>query len=273
MKFLLFLLMSLPLISAAFTDVSVYKNTLEKSEIFLAWLESHKADFAKCTPEKKNEVITLCDRTVISIKESQKLFKMNPEELLAFLKNENIKLEILCKSDRGTTFHKWCSSQLKRTFFKEVSSLHGQYIPNENTIAITSDSSLGSLVHEYFHYRQFKNENLVFGKAYKRERIEIQNEVVKAFDLLIADVQDLEKAKKTNEAKSLLKYASGLSDVLMKFGFWQKLIDERNLFLVYTVFEKDLGVAAEDVELAKKNIGFLCNDKDLKPLLNKQECL
>ena len=273
MKPLLFLLLSFPILSAALTDVSVYKNTLDKSETFLAWLESHKADFAKCTPEKNGAVITLCDQTVINIKEAQKLFEMKPDELVAFIKNEKIKLEILCKSDRGTTFNKWCSSQLSRTIFKEVSSLHGQYIPNENTIAINSDSSLGSLVHEYFHYRQFKNDNKVFGKAYKHDRIEIQNSVVKAFDLLIADVQELEKAKKPNEAKALLKYATGLSDVLMKFGFWQKLIDERNLFLVYVNFQKELGIATEDVGLAKKNIGFLCNDKELKNLLSKEECL
>lgn len=270
MKLLLILL--LPTVCMALTDVSVYKNTLTKSETFFAWLEGHKADFAKCTPEKNDSKITLCDQTTINIKEAQKLFEMKPEELISFINNQKIKLEILCKSDRGTTFNKWCSAQSNRTFFKEVSSLHGQYIPSENTIAINSDSNRGSLVHEYFHYLQFKNENTVYGKAYKRERVEIQNEVVKAFDLLIADVQALEKAKKTDEAKSLLKYASGLSDVLMKFGFWQKLIDERNLFLVYIKFQKELGVATEDVELAKKNIGFLCQDKDLKSLLNKEEC-
>lgn len=272
MKLLLYLVFMSPFFAMALTDVSMYKNTLEKSEAFLAWLESHKADFAKCTPEKNNSLITLCDQTTINVKEAQKLFEMTPEELVNFINNEKIKLEILCKSDRGTTFKKWCSAQSNRTFFKEVSSLHGQYIPSENTIAINSDSNRGSLVHEYFHYRQFKNENKVYGKAYKRERIEIQNEVVKAFDLLITDVQELEKAKKTNEAKSLLKYASGLSDILMKFGFWQKLIDERNLFLVYINFQKDLGVASEDVDLAKKNVGFLCQDKELKNLLNKEEC-
>ena len=273
MKPLLFLLLSFPILSAALTDVSVYKNTLDKSDIFLAWLEGHKAEFAKCIPEKNETTVTLCDRTEINIKDAQKLFEMKPEELIAFINTEKIKLEILCKSDRSPTFNKWCSSQLNRAFFKEVSSLHGQYIPNENTIAINSDSNPGSLVHEYFHYRQFKNKNKVFGKVYKHDRIEIQNSVVKAFDLLIADVQELEKAKKPNEAKALLKYATGLSDVLMKFGFWQKLIDERNLFLVYVNFQKDLGIAAEDVGLAKKNIGFLCNDKELKNLLNKEECL
>ena len=197
---------------------------------------------------------------------------MQPAELVDFIKNKNIKLEIMCKEDSGTTFKNWCSTEFSRKFFKEVTSLHGQYIPNENTIALAGDSNFGSLIHEYIHYLQYQNTNKVFDHIYKKERIDVQNDIIKGFDTIIADVQILEKQKNKEAAKPLLKYVLSFSDILQKFGFWQKLIDERNIFLVYTKFSKELGIASEDVALAKKNIGFLCKDEKIKSLLSKEEC-
>ncbi len=194
-----------------------------------------------------------------------------PADLVEFIKNKNIQLEIMCKEDRVTTFKKWCSTNFSRNFFKEVTSLHGQYIPNENTIALASDSNFGSLIHEYMHYLQYQNTNKVFGHIYKKERIDVQNEIIQGFDKILADIQILEKQKNEKAAKPLLKYVLTFSDTLQKFGFWQKLIDERNLFLVYTKFSKELGISSEDVALAKKNLGFLCKDEKIKALLSKEE--
>lgn len=272
MKFAIILLFFISLNVRALTDEKTYLKSIKKSRDFLMWLEVHKDEFAKCVPEKNEDVMRLCDGTEINIKEIQRLFKLKPTDLVAFIKNEKINLEIMCKDDRGTTFKTWCSANQDRKFFKEVSSLHGQYIPNENTIAITSDSNFGSLIHEYIHYKQYQNRNKVYDHAYKRERIEIQNEVVSSFDSLIADIQVLEKQKRIDKAKSLIKFASEFSSILMKFGFWQKLIDERNIFLLYIKHAKELGIAEEDISLAAKNMVFLCNDKELKTIMNKNEC-
>lgn len=272
MKYIFFLILVFPILSSAFTEEKTYIKTLDHAKSFLSWLEEHKNDFAACEPKKIENNIRLCDGTEIEIKDIRKLFKLKPGELIDYIKMQNIKLEILCKNDRGETFKSWCSTTINRNFFKEVSSLHGQYIPNENTIALYSDSNFGSLIHEYLHYRQFQNNNKIYSHIYKKERIQTQNEIIKSFDLLIADVQQFEKEKKTAEAKALLKYAGEFSDLLMKFGFWQKLIDERNLFLSFIKFRKELGVPDEDVQLAEKNMTFLCHDKALSALLSKSEC-
>ena len=169
-----------PLLVSAVTEEKVFKNTLEKAQTFLLWLESHKDDFAKCSPMKKENTLVFCDGTDVKLTEIQKLFKLQPAKLVDFIKSEKIKLEIFCKDEKGLTFKDWCSTTQNRNFFKEVTSLHGQYIPAENTIALNSDSSRGSLIHEYLHYRQFKNENSIYGHIYKRERIDIQKEILQS---------------------------------------------------------------------------------------------
>lgn len=255
------------------TDQKVYLKSIEKSQMFLMWLDAHKKQFAQCAPIKVDNKIVLCDQTKVDIAEIKKLFKMTPAELVEFIKSKNIKLEIMCKDDRGTIFKNWCATDVNRKFFKEVTSLHGQYIPNENTIALASDSNFGSLIHEYLHYLQFQNKNEIYGRVYKKERVEIQNAIIKGFDNILADVQVLEKQKNEEAAKPLLKYVLTFSDSMQKFGLYQRIIDERNLFLLFMNFSKELGVPPEDVALAKKNIGFLCADEKIKTLLNKKECL
>lgn len=266
---LLFLFVST---ASALTDEKIYLKSIEKSQVFLMWLDAHKKQFAECSPKKVDNTIVLCDQTKVDIAEIKKLFKMKPAELIEFIKSKKIKLEIMCKDDRGTIFKNWCSTGANRKFFKEVTSLHGQYIPNENTIALVSDSNFGSLVHEYLHYLQFQNKNEVYGHVYKKERVEIQNDIIKGFDNILADVQVLEKQKNEEAAKPLLKYVTTFSDSMQKFGLYQRIIDERNLFLLFINFSKELGVPSEDVALAKKNIGFLCADEKIKSLLSKDEC-
>ena len=272
MKLILSILLFASISAHALTDEKTYIKSIENAQVFLMWLDAHKNQFAECTPKKVNNSIILCDQTKVDIVEINKLFKMKPAELIAFIMSKNIKLEIMCKDDRGTIFKNWCSREINRQFFKDVSSLHGQYIPSENTIALSSDSNFGSLIHEYLHYLQYQNKNEVYGHVYKKERVQIQNDIVKGFDNILADVQVLEKQKNVEAAKPLLKYVTTFSDSMQKFGFWQKLIDERNLFLVFINYSKELGVPSEDVDLAKKNVGFLCADSKIKPLLSKVEC-
>lgn len=248
------------------------KNVVKISESFFGWLDQNKSYFAKCIPEKKGNQIVLCDGTRIDIKTAKKYFKMKPAELVSFIKSEKINLEIFCQEKRKSNFKKWCSPNQNNKFFKDVSSLHGQYVPYTNTIVLHSDAYVGSLVHEYFHYKQFANMNLTHGKIYKKDRIEVQSQIISVFDQLIAEISELEKNKKTEEAKRILAHAIKLSELLHKFGFWQKLIDERNLFLTYILFSHELGISKGDVELARKNMKFLCRDTDFKAIINENEC-
>lgn len=255
-----------------------FQQNIKKAQNFIDWLEENKNNFASCKPKliKNNKLnenfIELCDGTQADFKLIKTLFAMSPKSLVEFIRKEKINLEIMCKSENENVFKDWCSTKYNRSFFKEVTSLHGQYIPEENTIALNSDSHVGSLIHEYFHYLQYINTNQKFGRIYKNERIEIQNELAVNFDLLISKIRQLEKEKKIEDIKKLLPYANQFSGLLMKFGFWQKLIDERNIFLTFKIFENELKVQKKDIDLALKNIGFLCADKELSPLLAKDEC-
>ena len=257
---------------------------ITKAETFLSWLNENKTYFATCTPKKNKETIELCDGTRIETALAKKLFKMNSTTLIQFIKNKKIKLEILCQKKRKEeTFKKWCKPNVNNSFFKEVSALHGQYIPYSNTIALHSDAYIGSLVHEFFHYLQYKNSNKILGHIYKNERIAIQAELIAVFDQLIAENQILRPPLKSgevsavqmrvDEAKKSIEKAQKLSDVLQKFGYWQKLIDERNLFLTFIQFGSELGIAPDDVELAHKNMKFLCRDSEFKSLFPSTECV
>ena len=83
----------------------------------------------------------------------------------------------------------------------------------------------------------------------------------------------LEAAGKKKDTIALLKPGAALGSALAAFSKWQKLIDERNLFLVTTLFAKQLGIPEVDQQLAKKNLGFLCKDPQLTELLKStSEC-
>lgn len=272
------LLLCLPLGAPASTDPDMalrgkVRTALERSKEFHAWLEEHKREWAECDPRRVDGKYVLCDGTEAEAAELQSLFrKKKPEQLVDFLKAKAIKLEVLCKDSARKTFTPWCSPNQSRAFFREVTALHGQFLPEENTILIHSDAYLGSLIHEYLHSLQFKNANQRFGRSYKQERIGVQEELKSALDAIIARVQELEKQGDKAGARAWLSPAVELSQAIAGFGLWQKLIDERNLFRLYILFQKQLGVASEDVALARKNMGFLCKDAQLKGLLPKVQC-
>ncbi len=247
---------------------------IAESEVFFKWLDNNKSYFASCKPKKVDNKIELCDGTTIETGLARKLFKLNAADLVQFIKDKKINLEIHCQDKRkNNLFKKWCKPNVNNSFFNEVSSLHGQYIAYNNTIALHSDAFIGSLVHEYFHYLQFNNSNKVLGHVYKKERIVLQAKLIKAFDQLILDTQVLEKNGQREQAKKSVVQATRLAAALQQFGFWQKLIDERNLFLIFIQFGPELGISQDDIDLARRNMKFLCRSIEFKSLVIAEECL
>ncbi len=249
------------------------RGPIEQANAFEAWLSSHESTWTLCRPKLKGDTIELCDSTLLEAKEIKWLYSLNPKDLVSFIKNKKIGIEVYCKKSGRQTFESFCIPNLKRNQLKQLSDIHGQYLPTENTIVIQSDAYPGSLVHEYMHYLQYQNNRKTNGKIYKRSRMEIEEKLISALDQLILEVKSLEAEGRKKEAIELLKPGVALGSTLAAFGKWQKLIDERNLFLVSTLFVEELGVPEIDRQLAKKNLGFLCNDPQLKDLLKgNPEC-
>lgn len=197
-------------------------------------------------------------------------------DLLKWINKKGIKTKILCDPSKGTIdrFKDRCTVEMGERVFQSVTSLHGKYSPEENTIFIRSSASQGSLIHEYLHSLQSSNQNKIFGKKYKRERNLIQQKLVKFMDEITAEIQILERhnSKNVTLIQAKLKEFMLASEMLRNFGNWQDLIDERNLFLLYIQFGKEFGAEPEDIELAKKNMGFICNNPKLKTALPFEEC-
>jgi hypothetical protein len=229
-------------------------------------------DFARCRPKEDGNTFVLCDGTIVQKDELRSLFKKAPSDLIKFANLNGITVQVLCKDSKRNHFRSWCVKNEGNAFFKEVTSLHGLYVPNENKIVLHSDAYPGSFIHELLHYRQYMNDRPVFGRVYKAERVKIQNSLVKSMDEIIALVKTLEAQGKIAEAKAWLPLAMELGEQMMAFSIWQKLIDERNLFLLYIDFGKEFGVSVDDVALAKKNINFICADKKMKDILVGGEC-
>ncbi len=243
----------------------------ESFENFEEWLKDNQGKFARCRPTFDGNEYTLCDQTKIEKAELLKLFRMAPEQLLLYLnKDKKIKIERPCTQDNSRPF---CVPPQARSMFAEMKALHGQFLPLENTILIHDQATTGSIVHEYLHFLQFNNPNMVWGKRYKSERIQIQKELLQKLDSLIIQTQAIEKDPNANKAqlKPLLDEAVAISLKIKSFSLWQDLIDERNLFLLYLQFGKDFGASAQDLALARKNMGFICKRKDINPLIN-EEC-
>lgn len=248
------------------------EKALRDSREFLAWLEVNSEKFGKCRPLREAEYYVLCDGTRISRSELSVLFRLNPDQLFDFLTKKGIVVEILCKKSESNTFKKWCKPNHDQKFFKEVSSLHGQFLPAKNTILLHSDAYLGSLIHEYLHYLQFKNNNKNFGRVYKADRVAVQNGVEGAMSTLISKVQALEREGKAKDAIAYLPIFKELTDSLLQFGKWQKIIDERSLFLLYLDYGSEFGASKSDMELAWKNMQFLCHDKTVRPIIVNSSC-
>lgn len=269
---LLLILLPHAAFSATNTELKNADKANTDANVFLSWLDSEKTYFSKCNPEDKGETIDLCDGTTLNKNEIKSLFQKSPADLIAFIKKQGIGLEILCKESAINKFQTWCKANVNRKYFKEVSSIHGQYLPNENAIVIHSDAYLGSMVHEYLHYLQFRNSNKIHGHTYKEDRVNIQNRLLKSMDALIATVQKMEKKGEKQKLKPYLNAAIEITNTMMKFSFWQQLIDERSLFRLYIKFQKELGISKEDVALAEKNMAFICKDPKLNTILEASEC-
>jgi len=260
----------LPLLTS-FT--SGQKQTIEDVVDFKKWLTSNVAHFAKCTPRKSQSDYLLCDGTKVPVKTLKNLFKLSPAELVKWLKEQGIKIEILCDTKSSTQpFQKFCVKQTKFPSFKKLSQLHGKYLPEHKTILIKSSASKGSLIHEYIHYKQAENTNPVYGKVYKKTRAVLQRKLTAILDRKIIMVKRLEKKGLTKKSKGHIMDFMEASELLRLFSFWQDLIDERGIFQLYLLYGSEFGAGNEDLKLAKLNMGHICKNKKILKVLPKDQC-
>lgn len=269
--FLTFSLYSLSLTCLNAKDTSHIKPFL-----LINWLETNQKYFGQCHPEMEDGSFILCDKTSIKVKELKELFSMDSKKLVSFIKSKDINLVVICSSKKGL-FQDDCvdASSLKTQNskeFKKVTRLHGQYKPLENTIYINSNASIGTLIHEYIHYLQFQNRNMIFEKIYKKTRVEVQTNLIARMDDIILLVKTKEKNKNMKGVNLLVKEMVRLSKLLKSFSKWQDLIDERSIFELYLIYEKELNISRADIDLAKKNMNFICKRSDLKKVLNRKYC-
>lgn len=179
---------------------------------------------------------------------------MTPDELVTF----KITLKVFCKPQEiSGSFKKYCTPNDQNNAQKNA-RLQGQYHPVTNTIDIQSDAYQGSLIHEYIHYLQYKNENLIDEKRYKFERANLQQSLVKLMDEKTLEVKESAKEKNQKKVKELVAIVVQASGQLMNYSPWQDLIDEKNIFLLYKKFGHEFGVKDEDLALASLNMGFIC---------------
>lgn len=249
------------------------KTAITHSRTFQRWLSEHESKFANCLPKQTKASIHLCDGTEISIPEIQKLFDFSSDQLVAYLKSQKLRVEILCSQKEPGEFHSNCKDETSKKTFQAFGFLHGQFDATTSTIFLRSDSSRGSLIHEYLHFKQTKNRIRVFGKIYKKERFEVEQALNRAFDLLLKEVQKAEQGGDIRLVSALIPIAQELTQEIASYAKWQILIDERNLFLAYQQFQSSLHVPAPDVALAKKNMAFICEDPRTRTTLrDSPEC-
>lgn len=267
------LLITIPSVAAQADVTSSAQTAINESRVFKKWLTENSATFATCRPELKESSIHLCDGTQIPLAEAQKLFRMKTKEAVAYVKSNKIKLEILCTEKTTGDLHPFCQSKVSKKTFQEFGFLHGQFDAKTSTIFLRSDASHGSLIHELFHSKQFENKTPVLGRIYKKERLRIEGALNSAFDLILKEVQKAESSGYLPLATAMIPIAQELTSELASYSKWQMLIDEWNIFLTYKLYPVVLGIHEKDVELAKKNIAFICRDPRTRELLkNSQEC-
>jgi len=237
------------------------QQDLKNADVFLNWLDQNQKFFSTCKPKILGNEITLCDQTKIDKKELSDFLKKSSFDAILWLRNKNIKIDVLCDEDLKpeSSLVSECKSTVSNKNFEKVTSLHGQYLPGENTVLIRNSASLGSLMHEYIHHLQYENKTPVFGKVYKKERTKIQKALIKIMDDQIEKVQKLEKKKNKKELKKELRLFMSASEKMMKFSIWQDLIDEQNIFLLYLSFGKKIGLPEKDIEFAKINMTKICD--------------
>jgi hypothetical protein len=205
----------------------------------------------------------------------KQLFAKQPVELLGWIRDErHLKVEILCDKTSGKPepFAAGCAERSPRKMFDVITSLHGQYLPEERTILIRSTATPGALIHEFLHSLQADNSNPIYGKVYKRDRLKVQRSIADAMSAELEIVKKLEAAGRKDELNIHVKTFESGAELLQHFGLWQDLIDERSLFQLYLKFGQEFGASDDDLALARKNMGFICENKALTPVLPKSEC-
>lgn len=243
----------------------------QQLKAFHQWLSFHEKEFSRCNLRKEADSIILCDGTKLSVKELQKLFKMTPKQLVDFIHQKKIGLEVFCVKEKGD-FNQWCNPKIKRKMFKKRYYLQGQFLGRENTILLRGNAYKGSLIHEYIHSLQYHNAQKIYGKRYKFKRTNLEGKAIERMDeIILAAKKGEAKLKKEGKLAHLLKEMVALSQGVQKFSKWQDLIDERGIFLLYLRFGKLLGVSQQDMQLARKNMGFICKREDL-PYMDKSFC-
>jgi hypothetical protein len=249
------------------------KATIAKSSAFKSWLTEHEATFAQCRPELKQGSIKLCDGTNIPVAETQKLFKMEAKQLVDYAKSKKIKVEVLCSEHASGELQQVCKKTVSKKTFQQFGFLHGQFDPKTETIFLRSDASKGSLIHELLHHKQFKNRTPILGRVYKKERLKIESALNQAFDLVLKEVQKAEGNGDIKLAAAMIPIAQEITSEIASYAKWQMLIDEWNIFLIYKIYHLNLGIPETDIELAKKNIAFICRDSRTSTLLkSSQDC-
>jgi hypothetical protein len=250
------------------------ETTEQKASQFFDWLNRNEKLFIDCEIKKENDQITLCDQTQVSYSDLKKLFSLNQKELIQVLKKKNIQVEVICESKNSISqdSKESCLSESSSITFKKVSSLHGLYVPDQNKIIIRSQATNGTLLHEYLHYEQSQNKNKIDGHIYKTEKNKLRQQIEADLDQLILEIKKLEINKEKEKIKSKVDQFMKLNNFMLAFGQWQDLIDERSLFLLFLKFEKDFSIQKSDIDLARKNLKFICQRKDFKFPLSKNEC-
>lgn len=252
-------------------SIAVFSKTVnQKAEDFFSWLNKNEKLFISCKIQKNGDDIILCDNTKVSYKEIKDLFRKPVEDIIANLKKKDITVEILCLSEPANNEKALpCVSETANKTFKNVSSLHGLYLPDEKKILIRSNATAGILIHEYIHHLQSINTEKIFDRVYKKEKNILRQEIQKELEITISEVTNLERSGNKAKAKEKVDQFIKTNEYMFKFSKWQDLIDERSLFLLFKKFEKDFQISEADIQFTNKNIKFICDRKDYSEKLSE----
>ena len=264
------------LLGSPATSFAGVESPLNYSQFF-KWLEKNKTRFENCKVKKTGANYILCDNTTVPSQLLKDLFSLSPKKLIAKIRAEGVGVEVLCrgleKERSKQVFGPFCQKATSYPDFDKRDKLEGLYKPQTKTILLASDALKGSLVHEYIHHLQFINPHKIYGHAYKSTRHNIQYGIEKEMDAIVKKSQILARQKGgAKKLTPLLNKMQGLTTKMMGFSFWQDLIDERGIFLLYINFGHEFGATKADIKLARKNMGFICSRKDIGAKLPAPQC-
>lgn len=258
-------------ISSCFVNTASAQTeaVLRKGQAFFQWLEKNEAGFAHCKIEKKDDQVQLCDGTLVPYQQLKNLFSVNADELLKNIKAKGINVEIICSAEKSTGdfIKNECVAESSDKTFKKVSALHGLYVDEANKIFIRSSATKGTLIHEYLHFLQSKNDQKIDGHVYKQEKNQLKKQINTELDRIEAELKQAEQKKQPEVLKAKVAEFMKVNDLMLAFSKWQDLIDERSLFLLFVKYEKDFQIPKEDMDLVHKNLNFVCKRTDYKSAL------